>query len=124
MSSRGPCPDPARVRGLLEDALAPHEAEEVAAHLQQCPRCQRVLEGLAAGQDLWAEAGDLLARRPPDCPEPALQHALARLRQGAAGGEAADVSDLTFLAPSSRPGSLGRLDQYEIPEPLGRGGRG
>jgi formylglycine-generating enzyme required for sulfatase activity/tRNA A-37 threonylcarbamoyl transferase component Bud32 len=32
--------------------------------------------------------------------------------------------DLSFLAPSSEPGSLGRLDHYEILEVIGRGGTG
>jgi eukaryotic-like serine/threonine-protein kinase len=32
--------------------------------------------------------------------------------------------DLSFLAPSSEPGSLGRLDNYEILEVIGRGGTG
>jgi hypothetical protein len=31
---------------------------------------------------------------------------------------------LAFLAPSREPGSLGRLDQYEILEVVGRGSRG
>src|SRR5262249_28890969 len=34
------------------------------------------------------------------------------------------VADLSFLAPSSEPGSLGRLDHYEILEVVGRGGTG
>jgi eukaryotic-like serine/threonine-protein kinase len=33
-------------------------------------------------------------------------------------------TDLSFLAPSSEPGSLGRLDYYEILEVIGRGGTG
>lgn len=33
-------------------------------------------------------------------------------------------ADLGFLAPSAKPGSLGRLDHYEILEVLGRGGFG
>jgi tRNA A-37 threonylcarbamoyl transferase component Bud32 len=32
--------------------------------------------------------------------------------------------DLSFLAPSTEPGSLGRLDHYEVLEVIGRGGTG
>jgi hypothetical protein len=39
------------------------------------------------------------------------------------GGEGA-AADLSFLAPPSEPGSLGRLDHYEILEVVGRGGTG
>src|SRR5262249_13286925 len=42
-----------------------------------------------------------------------------------AAAEAADSGDtLSFLAPSPEPGSLGRLDQYEVLEVVGRGGTG
>ena len=34
------------------------------------------------------------------------------------------ATDLSFLAPSSEPGSLGRLDHYEVLEVIGRGGTG
>lgn len=33
-------------------------------------------------------------------------------------------TDLSFLAPSSEPSSLGRLDHYEILEVVGKGGMG
>src|SRR5262249_57287480 len=33
-------------------------------------------------------------------------------------------TDLSFLAPSSEPGSLGRLDHYEVLEVVGTGGTG
>jgi hypothetical protein len=39
-------------------------------------------------------------------------------------GLASAAADLTFLAPSSEPGSLGRLDHYEVLEVVGRGGMG
>jgi hypothetical protein len=43
----------------------------------------------------------------------------------AAGPAAADAAaDLAFLAPSSEPGSLGRLDHYEVLGVVGRGGTG
>src|SRR5262249_4310608 len=42
-----------------------------------------------------------------------------------AAAEAADSGDaLPFLAPSPEPGSLGRLDHYEVLEVVGRGGTG
>jgi serine/threonine protein kinase len=39
------------------------------------------------------------------------------------GGDSAEA-DLSFLAPPSEPGSLGRLDHYEVLEVVGRGGTG
>src|SRR6516162_878817 len=55
-------------------------------------------------------AGDFLAR-------PAVEQLAA-----AAPGPASTAADLSFLTPSSEPGSLGRLDHYEILEVVGRGG--
>jgi WD40 repeat protein len=42
----------------------------------------------------------------------------------ALGGSDGSAADLSFLAPPSEPGSLGRLDHYEILEVVGRGGMG
>ncbi len=39
-------------------------------------------------------------------------------------GPATAAADLAFLAPPSEPGSLGRLDHYEVLEVVGRGGMG
>jgi hypothetical protein len=39
-------------------------------------------------------------------------------------GRECDAADLSFLAPSSEPGSLGRLDHYVVLEIVGRGGTG
>lgn len=58
---------------------------------------------------------------------PAMGIALPQTGRGVAGNRLPDLTsgaDLAFLAPSERPGSLGRLDQYEILEVLGRGGFG
>src|SRR5262249_11888012 len=42
-----------------------------------------------------------------------------------AAAEAADSGDtLPILAPSPKPGSLGRLDHYEVLEVVGKGGTG
>jgi serine/threonine protein kinase len=45
-------------------------------------------------------------------------------RDAPLGGEEGAAADLTFLAPPSEPGALGRLDQYEVLEVVGRGGMG
>src|SRR5262249_34876501 len=47
---------------------------------------------------------------------------VSAVEQLAAAAKTGD--DLTFLAPSSEPGALGRLDHYEILEIVGRGGMG
>src|SRR5262249_11536937 len=44
-------------------------------------------------------------------------------RDPPAGGEA-DPVDLSFLSPSGEPGSLGRVDHYEVFEVVGGGGTG
>jgi serine/threonine protein kinase/Leucine-rich repeat (LRR) protein len=43
---------------------------------------------------------------------------------GPASGSTAGAADLSFLTPSSKPDSLGRLDHYEILEVVGHGGMG
>src|SRR5262249_10148747 len=53
-------------------------------------------------------------------PRPFLE--VSAVEQLAAAAKTGD--DLTFLSPSSEPGSLGRLDHYEILEVVGRGGMG
>src|SRR5262249_61019414 len=53
-------------------------------------------------------------------PRPFLE--VSAVEQLAAAAKTGD--DLTFLSPSSEPGSLGRLDHYEILELVGRGGMG
>src|SRR5262245_9358248 len=42
----------------------------------------------------------------------------------ALGGADNAAADLSFLAPSTEPGALGRLDHYEVLEVVGRGGMG
>src|SRR6516165_7512826 len=50
---------------------------------------------------------------------PAVEQLAAAAAQSGKTGD-----DLTFLSPSSEPGSLGRLDHYEVLEVIGRGGTG
>ncbi len=124
MSPPHGCPEPAHLRQLLEEVLPPDVQADLTAHLQQCAPCRHRLEGLAAGREFWAEATHILRRQPHfGAAEPALERVLARL-EGRPTPEASAIGDLGFLAPATRPGSLGRLGGYEILDVVGRGGMG
>src|SRR5947209_4571761 len=113
MSRPATCPEPEQLRQLLEETLPENAQGDLCAHLQECAHCQGILEGLVACRDSWAETSHILALPTPDeATEPALQRVLGRLdgrggtaRRGAAG----EADDLSFLAPPTRPGAIGRL---------------
>lgn len=50
----GPCPDPERLAGWVEETLAPEDRGDLAAHLSECDRCRRAV--VLAGQ-MEAPAG-------------------------------------------------------------------
>jgi serine/threonine-protein kinase len=115
--------DSSRLRSLLSDELTEPERENVIRHLDHCESCRRTLEELAAGSRLWSDLRDLRNPVPTrDRDGFADRHAPLELTP-AHGYSDQDVS-LAFLAPSERPGSLGRLGTYEITELLGHGGSG
>jgi serine/threonine protein kinase len=103
-----PC-DPARLRLLADDRLAPIQLTEVEEHLQGCPACRAALDRLADG-DRWLGAA---------------RHYLGGDPAVTAGETVSPCSyTLDFLAPSDWPDSLGRLGVYEVTSVLGRGGMG
>jgi serine/threonine protein kinase len=109
MTERSPCPGPERLGRLLEPGVSPDDLPELTTHLDDCERCQGVLEGLAsAGQTLTAlramagEHGSSAGKARP----PALGEALA------------------WLEPSEDPEALGVIDGYRIVGILGQGGMG
>jgi serine/threonine protein kinase len=124
------CPEPRRWRGLLEGTLPEPEQAELNAHLETCADCQQTLEGLAAEGESWLAAVRDLDPVEESRAEPALRQALEELQgdlgrittqaQTTGGEEIA----LDFLAPSAKPGVLGRLDHYDVLAVVGRGGMG
>jgi serine/threonine-protein kinase len=115
--------DENRLRSFLDDDMPELEQAELNTHLDNCATCQRTLERLAAGSELWADLRQLKG---------AFQHSQEPSRDATESHDApvrphpAAQRDrsLDFLAPSLAPGSLGRLGPYEVTELLGRGGFG
>ena len=57
-------------------------------------------------------------------PRPFLEVSAVEQLAGAVPDPDSAALDLSFLGPPSEPGSMGRLDHYEILEVVGRGGTG
>lgn len=130
MVSKPPCPTAADLQRLLDGNLPDTEQMGVSRHLDTCPVCQQQLEELAAEEDAWDAVAGHLKSEKTERREP-LQQAMNQLRGlhlslpthlGVEDGEEDDP--LTFLEPPVKPRQLGKLDQYEIIESIGRGGMG
>ncbi|HET6425926.1 MAG TPA: serine/threonine-protein kinase [Planctomycetaceae bacterium] len=104
----------------LQDALATTEEDQLAAHLTQCEACRCELERLAAGDREWDNAGTVLRQ---------MSHADAAdadsSHEGPEWYTPAPVDfAVDFLMPAATAGALGRLDDIEVLEVVGRGSSG
>jgi serine/threonine protein kinase len=127
-----PCPDAARLKGLLESSLPEAEQNVLVGHLDSCTGCQHSLEEIAAGGAPVSESVRLAERDQPPA-DSAYWTALRQLEgqrvpdertipdPDRRGGE--DVS-LNFLQPAEDPQFLGRLAHFDVASVLGRGGMG
>src|SRR5262245_27762376 len=103
MSPQIPCPEPARLRELLQGSLAGTIEAEVATHVELCGSCQRQLDELSAEAELDPEMARRLGREQPFL-EPALcqvLHALKGEDTRATQAKAIKNEDLSldFLSP-------------------------
>jgi anti-sigma factor RsiW len=105
-----PCPPDAQLRQLLDEQLAASQEEALAAHVEQCPGCQKALEHLAAhtDQEKWRRLcqGPTVAAPVPEF--------LDQLKQEPPGR----------LAWMLRTGPAQILAGYVLEKELGRGGCG
>ena len=127
------CPDAGTWKTFLDGDVLDDAAADLAAHLEDCEACQQTLERLAAGKETWEGTAKQLADADAANVEAGiessghLQGVLDDLKQGIDFGASATASSrdvLRFLDPSDEPGSIGRLDLYEILEVVGAGGMG
>jgi serine/threonine protein kinase len=123
------CPEPIRLKGLLDGTLPEGEQAALNGHLETCEPCQETLESLVAGGESWWERARQLGREQVGCGG-ALQRVMAQMRAEPAGQREAAHADpaaeslRAWLDAPARPGHLGRLGPYEVLEVIGRGGMG
>lgn len=110
------CGGDAALRQRVEALIAAHEQAD---NFLELP----VLEQIAAGEapareptDAIRGAADGIAEMPAD--------PLLGPTQAEPSADSADQASLDFLAPSDRPGALGRIDHYHVLAVIGHGGMG
>ena len=125
------CPLPQQLQQLIDETLPGDQQTALQSHLETCAACQKKVEQLAAGGVTWDKAADILNDK-PNPTETALIDAVEKLQDtptSAINTQAENVArpideDLSFLQPSQKANSIGRLDKYEILSVVGKGGFG
>ena len=84
MNSQLACPEPARLKLLLDGSLPESDQAELTGHLETCENCQQTLESLVAGSETWAEVALQLGRQTPEQSEGGLRARDGRLCVGVA----------------------------------------
>jgi WD40 repeat protein len=119
------CPDAGVLKELLDGNLPQERQAELNSHLEGCMTCQQKLEGLAAGKETWTGVARNLSAA-ADAPQAGLERVMAQSKKEGQSDtsvetRAAEVP-LDFLSPPEDAAHLGRLDDYEVLEIVGRGG--
>ena len=128
------CPDPAKLKHLIDSSLPDDEQSEVVAHLDACESCQKAIEYIASGTSGLLDCACSPEKVRPEKSSaywPALRQmerevskvAQASLASTRAEWATTDVS-LDFLDPPEQPDSLGKLGRFHVIELIGRGGMG
>ena len=116
---QSPC-DPDKLRLLIQDHLTASGKARLIQHLDGCPACCQRLERLAADAAFWQDTEHFLGD------EETAQVAGLTQEYLAADVPTDSLIALTLdsLQPPTTPAALGRIDEYEILEVIGRGGSG
>ncbi len=125
-SERTSCDD-ARLLAMLQNHDHGEEAQRVFDHVGTCTNCQKRLAVLAASDDEWNEAGEVLAKN-------ANADSENIPRDAKVAWPAKQWSDRPIawtesmakklLSPPSHPEMMGRIGRYEVERLIGAGGMG
>lgn len=128
------CPDPARLRALINGSVSVNEQAQLTNHLDHCNSCQQVIENVATGgSSLLGFASNAKDVQPADGSAfwPALrklEREVLRPTRTAITFSSGDVpyseTSLDFLDPVEEPGILGKLGNFHVIEIIGQGGMG
>ncbi len=109
------------LRAWLRTAEGSDDDRRAAEHLDTCPRCRARLEHLAAEENLWQDARELLVEEDPENGgDETRDHWLRPWRPKAWSESMARK----VLSPPSHPEMLGRIGRYEVERIIGSGGMG
>ena len=127
------CNDTLLVQEMQKSPDAPKD-KALLDHLATCMRCQQRMSELAASDDWWSEASNMLIDDGDNGPE--TQSILVALDTNGSNVSIGDASiegdwsvdcdpvSLEFLGTPSHPEMLGRLGRYEVERLIGAGGMG
>lgn len=119
---------PEKLPDLLAGSLSDIESDAMLGHLEQCVRCQTRLNGMAAQDEQWDKARQILSEsKGPEFSK----HAAASdpstcefpLRHDRQPNWTESLSK-KLLAPASHPELLGRIGRYDVERFVGSGGMG
>lgn len=128
--------EPQQLQQAIAGELAEPAATRLSQHLQVCLHCRAELERLAGDAQWWDDARAYLGSTPTLDVLPTMSGATTfadpLLAQNSMTKNALPDEDLDeaveapldFLTPSTLPGSLGKLGDYEVDAVIGRGGMG
>ena len=109
---------------VLRDGEDAAQHQEVVEHIEQCPRCQKRFDELAAGAQDWTKARQALLNDDP-CSENRVGSAkwdYSLRNEGPVAWTESMASQL--LSPASHPELLGRIGRYDVERLIGSGGMG
>jgi len=109
------------LRVWLRTSEGSDDDRRAAEHLDNCPRCRARLESLAAEENLWREARDLLVEEESGEVENETRDHWLRPWRPKAWTESMARK---VLSPPSHPEMLGRIGRYEVERIIGSGGMG